>query len=371
MSKNYNEKLEEAIDKTEDSLKDLISSTNTIASSNYLNFYNNTLNFLNETKKIVPFSLMDFKQDEKYFSNTIDTFYKELDKLIVDSNINNQTNDLFDKIDEFKKILPDLQIDKIDNLFNENFLSKFSNRYRSYSNEFGLWAYPTPSTSMYMKCKQIEGSSVWDENGYWRCLFPRAKINPLAETSNSSGSTHGHRKNYFNQVITKEDLEENSDAVKGLKFFNNYTDYLDWKSKMIENLKNERKARWDLKKQRWLEFKESEKNKWKNKSNDDATGAAADATVATVPASADTVTVANPAVDNDFRTDITGSSTSIKFHSLPSGESEKIEVIQNWFPDGRSEIKEIKTLIDKDGKKSVNESLKTLEPSKDWFWSSK
>ncbi|OWB75837.1 hypothetical protein B5S31_g5878 [[Candida] boidinii] len=366
MSKNYNEKLEEAIDKTEDSLKELISSTNTIASSNYLNFYNNTLNFLNETKKIIPFNLIELKQDEKIFSNTIDSFYKELDKLIIDSNLNNQTNEFLNKIDEFKKILPDLQIDKIDNLFNENFLSKFSNRYRSYSNEFGLWAYPTPSTSMYMKCKQINGSSVWDENGYWRCLFPRAKINPLLDSNSNDnddhhGKVHGHRKNYFNQLITKEDLEENNDNVKDLKFFNNYTDYLDWKSKMIENLKNERKAKWDLKKQKWLEFKEIEKNKWKNKSNENEND---NDIVATD-------TINNTPTNNDFKTDITGSSTSIKFHSLPNGESEKIEIIQNWFKDGRSEIKEIKTLIDKDGKKSVNESLKTLEPSKDWFWSSK
>lgn len=106
---------------------------------------------------------------------------------------------------------------------------------------FGLYAYKTPSTQFYNDCVNKQGESIWDSQGYWRCLFPNKEIplDFLRYKSDKLGS----------EILTKEDLDtaiqlNNVDPSsqtldlndQGL-FFRKFDAYLNWKNLMYENVK--------------------------------------------------------------------------------------------------------------------------------------
>lgn len=106
---------------------------------------------------------------------------------------------------------------------------------------FGLYAYKTPSTQLYNDCVTKNGESVWDSQGYWRCLFPNLEI-PLDFLKYKS-------EKLSSEILTKEDLNlaiqlngvnPNSltlDLNKQGLYFRKFDDYLNWKNLMYENIK--------------------------------------------------------------------------------------------------------------------------------------
>lgn len=112
---------------------------------------------------------------------------------------------------------------------------------------FGFFAYKTPPLRYYEECRNRNGESVWDAYGYWRCLFPNAEV--------PNEFLRKKKELYGDAVLTKEDFHEatrsisksGDDTVIDLgargKFFRQFTDYLNWKSIMRENARNERLAR--------------------------------------------------------------------------------------------------------------------------------
>lgn len=90
-----------------------------------------------------------------------------------------------------------------------------------------------PTEATYGDCMAKQGESVWDQDGWWRCLFPDAAVAPeflkLKQTR------------FGDKVLTKDDFDaarlqrqvEPTALVfdlgsKGV-FFRHLTDYLDWK----------------------------------------------------------------------------------------------------------------------------------------------
>ncbi|EGW34350.1 uncharacterized protein SPAPADRAFT_59761 [Spathaspora passalidarum NRRL Y-27907] len=98
---------------------------------------------------------------------------------------------------------------------------------------FGYYAYKGPSMRQYHNCLEKNGKSIWDDKGYWRCLFPNGEI-PVDMLN--------YKKKYlYGEILTKEDFY---DAMKELSvnekeptidlrekgtFFNKFDDYLNWK----------------------------------------------------------------------------------------------------------------------------------------------
>lgn len=148
--------------------------------------------------------------------------------------------------DEWLKELPFM--DKWGNLeWGQETVDQFFNRpYQSHAAEserprfgffgrspFGLFSVSGPSVRQYNECAKKKGVSVWDTEGRWRCLFPSSEVPP---------ENRG-------QVLTKEAFEE---AARGSndqgvtvgdqgRFFRQFTDYLDFRNTMFENLRLKRR----------------------------------------------------------------------------------------------------------------------------------
>lgn len=126
------------------------------------------------------------------------------------------------------------------------------NRRRLGQTPYGYYALNTPSSRYYHECLQKNGESVWDSHGYWRCLFPNAAV-----------SNRDLAKKDSNQILTKEDFDnaaaharvENGVYDLGAKgtYFKQFTDYLNWKELMYENVRAERRRRWNEAKQLQLQ----------------------------------------------------------------------------------------------------------------------
>lgn len=107
---------------------------------------------------------------------------------------------------------------------------------------FGYYAYHAPSSRYYNDCLNKNGESVWDSEGYWRCLFPNSEVpNRVLADRNSS------------EILTKEDFN-NAAAHANVKdgvydlgakgvYFKQFTDYLNWKNVMYENVRREKQQR--------------------------------------------------------------------------------------------------------------------------------
>lgn len=82
-----------------------------------------------------------------------------------------------------------------------------------------------PSTQQYSKCQEMNGLSVWDTKGLWRCLFPKSVA--------------------MGDDLSREDVEADKNHKLGL-FFPDYTGYLSWRSYMFKMAKQKREAERDM-----------------------------------------------------------------------------------------------------------------------------
>lgn len=91
--------------------------------------------------------------------------------------------------------------------------------------ENGLIAKGIPPSEAFDECKKRNGMSVWDQQGWWNCIFPRDQF------SN-------------NMLLSKEDIENDKNHENGL-FFNSIEDLLGWQSAMKQNMKKFRSRNWE------------------------------------------------------------------------------------------------------------------------------
>ncbi|CAK7896413.1 hypothetical protein CAAN1_04S07206 [[Candida] anglica] len=111
---------------------------------------------------------------------------------------------------------------------------------------FGYYSLKNPNERSYRDCMAKDGQSVWDSNGYWRCLFPNAVVPPdYLKLKNEQYSEEILTKDDYLDAINANGIDPNSSKVdlgtKGL-FFNQFTDYLNWKNEMYKNIKRERQC---------------------------------------------------------------------------------------------------------------------------------
>lgn len=185
----------------------------------------------------------------------------------------------------------------------------------------GLSAFPTPSTRDYQKCREGNGVSVWDDKGWWRCLFP---VSPL------------HTKE-----LSQNDVAQDSGHKYGL-FFKDYNSLMDWNIEVRKLIK--------------LKYKEkSEKDQTENIQQiyDDH--------------SKDVAGIDAVAVEQPQRSGYTSSSKSVRIHTLENGDLEEITEIHERYADGSKENRKFRKIIPKDGAPIV-EDLSHTEKS-GWLWS--
>lgn len=94
----------------------------------------------------------------------------------------------------------------------------------------GLYNYKTPTDSQFAQCMDSQGLSVWDTNGWWRCLFPQNIIRQNLPNLQDMESK---------MILTRQKVETDVDHKFGL-FFTDYTKYLLWKSQMNKIIKDKR-----------------------------------------------------------------------------------------------------------------------------------
>ncbi|RCK59005.1 Mitochondrial peculiar membrane protein 1 [Candida viswanathii] len=135
-------------------------------------------------------------------------------------------------------------------------LQQFGNltgSFKSGSTPFGYYVYKGPSIRYYNECLDKNGKSVWDDQGYWRCLFPNSEV-PVELLNFKNKYLKG-------DILTKEDfydaMKENAKSetpgtveLKGHgTFFDSYDAFLKWKSQQYQAQLEQRKKSAEQRKQ--------------------------------------------------------------------------------------------------------------------------
>ncbi|KAH3672844.1 hypothetical protein WICMUC_004066 [Wickerhamomyces mucosus] len=173
-------------------------------------------------------------------------------------------------------------------------------------------SFPIPSIRAYDRCIQNEGESVWDEKGWWRCLFPKSRINDERE-------------------ISKEDVLYDTDNKYGL-FFKDYTDFLNWRVKVRELVK----------------AKELEERQLRDKKSQ---------TVQSIYNGSDNYLTDNPQKNQQQQQQIRSSSTSTYLKTLENGDVEEITESKQIYEDGSKKLEKFKKTFPKDGGKPIIENI--------------
>ncbi|CCK68963.1 Mpm1p KNAG_0B05300 [Huiozyma naganishii CBS 8797] len=90
-------------------------------------------------------------------------------------------------------------------------------------NVTGVYSWPVPTERQFAQCNDVKGVSLWDKNGWWRCLFPQSVV---------SGRLHGRP--VPKGTLTKEMWDRNGGKLDG--FFNDYTTYMLWRVEQRKKL---------------------------------------------------------------------------------------------------------------------------------------
>lgn len=155
---------------------------------------------------------------------------KDLDDNNIDSWLLNVDN--FDSYYDNNSFLNMINPNNLTNLTNFNRLFNF-NEFDNINtlipptdiipNLNGIYNYRIPTDEQFAYCQEVNGTSIWDKNGWWKCLFPNEHITKIL----NSRQLDNNSSIKLDNMITKEKINLKD-------YFTDYTHYLLWK------LKNER-----------------------------------------------------------------------------------------------------------------------------------
>lgn len=202
----------------------------------------------------------------------------------------------------------------------------------------GLYHYGTPNATQYKECFDVDGLSVWDTRGWWRCLFPQQVIESrLGQTRDTS--------KVIEKILTKEKVEKDKSNKYGL-FFPDWSLYMKWrvymnqlmeerKEKEISNRKNN-----DLKDWAYDFYQDKDKTPEDIMMNRSLEG-----------------------LDDD-KPQVIGKSEYVTMQSTPDGK-EEVKQLKTYFSNGTTSIESIKKVYPKDGGKPTVERTVRTVPSSD------
>ncbi|CAK9436284.1 uncharacterized protein LODBEIA_P08420 [Lodderomyces beijingensis] len=121
------------------------------------------------------------------------------------------------------------------------------------STPFGYRAYKGPSIRQYHDCLDKDGKTVWDEQGYWRCLFPQSEVPvDLLDLKRKFLGTAIMTREDFDQRVKEVGETETKpviDLKESGKFFNKFEDYLGWKRAEYQETEKRRQEEARLRKE--------------------------------------------------------------------------------------------------------------------------
>ncbi|GEQ71350.1 hypothetical protein JCM33374_g5033 [Metschnikowia sp. JCM 33374] len=203
---------DEDIDRFFGNINDLSNRASRAAKQVFGHTYNHPLNLPWFQSRDVGFSLEDDDKDQGSFGHVIDAF------------LNRPYQTRTEGLDALRSPFDLL------NVFSES----------TGVTPFGLFAHQGPSPKQYNTCVKKDGVSLWDTDGYWRCLFPNSQI--------PSNFLEYKKKHLADQIVTKDDFEEKAlsaspsqdgaiDLGKQGTFFRQFGDFLNWKNNAYEKEK--------------------------------------------------------------------------------------------------------------------------------------
>lgn len=215
-----------------------------------------------------------------------------------------------------------------------NFFSDFKRR-----TPFGIRSHGQPSVREYNDCLRKDGESLWDSNGYWRCLFPNKEV-PVALLD--------YKKAHLsNEILTKEDFTDAAKESSGKNvvdlgpkgvFFKQFNDYLNWKNSEYESVRKRREEaikKANEEREHWKQLHDSQSQSMTTLGNDSLKKAVVSLSVQT---SMDTDTDKNETVLREVRTQVfddgTFTTTNIT-KSKPIGSKEWTNVKEDTHEDSK------------------------------------
>ncbi|AET40660.1 Mpm1p Ecym_6280 [Eremothecium cymbalariae DBVPG len=197
-----------------------------------------------------------------------------------------------------------------------------------------LQNYKTPTDTQFVQCKEVDGLSVWDTKGWWRCLFPDAIVRDRASATQGLSS-----------ILTKEMVQNDKQHKYGL-FFSDYSGFLSWRSHMIK-----------LAKEKQQQKEQQQRSLWPGSSTPE-----------------DMLTLADPenALTRDKKNKVVGSSSYTTFNTTENGH-EQITELKTYYDDGSVSLKSEKNVFPSDGSKPTSEIMEKVMDKRDskldgWFW---
>lgn len=228
---------------------------------------------------------------------------------------------------------------------------------------FGYRAFKGPSIRQYHNCLDKQGKSIWDEQGYWRCLFPESEVpvRLLDYKKQHLGDAILTKEDFFNHMNQLGENEEKPviDLKEQGKWFNRFEDYLGWK----------RVAYQEAQKKRELELKARQEAREKallNLRRNDSNGGAVGGATTTTTGGGNSPELAS--LQERYVT-----SSSIKSNMFTDPETNEIKLIESkkeCFNDGNCLVTKITKLkpVGSAQWATVEEHTEDLKDNKGWFW---
>ncbi|SCU97156.1 LAME_0F18734g1_1 [Lachancea meyersii CBS 8951] len=192
----------------------------------------------------------------------------------------------------------------------------------------GLYGYKMPSDKQFMNCQQLDGLSVWDSRGWWRCLFPERVV-----------GSNNLDYDQMRDVLTREKVEQDKKHSLGL-FFTEYSSYLTWRADIIRLAESRRNSLLAAKAERHGEHD-------------------------------NTPMTPEDLMDRATGRNVVGTSEYVTYNTTPEG-LEKVKEVKTFFDDGTVRLRSEKQRTDPDGRSHVDAFEKLLDDhdnAKDgWFW---
>lgn len=199
----------------------------------------------------------------------------------------------------------------------------------------GLYNYKIPTEPQFAQCDKVNGLSLWDQNGWWQCLFPQEVVRErLQKVYNDVEQID------MNRFVTREQIEQNPSFLG--KYFNDYTKYLVWKSE--QNAKKRQEIKNDV--------KATNNNSWSSLDR----------------LSLDSSSLANPTTPEDMMQlnmsngvsagkQVIGRSQYMSYNNEVNDDgvdsSKEIKTTKTFYDDGSCLVKETERIIPKDGGKPI------------------
>lgn len=199
-----------------------------------LNLTNSSMNIINQkARDLSHMFLTGQERKQKKFENNLGIMFPLFTE--------NLYNDFFYETDYEQNLLDPKSF--FSNFFGTS-VPFVNEKFENLKNMLPLVDNHWPTVSAYNRCVKKGGESVWDSNGFWRCLFPNSEF--------PESFLDYKKQHLLKEIITKDDFE-NALVENGIKdsvelsnkidfgkkgiFFREFSHYLNWKNAIHENEK--------------------------------------------------------------------------------------------------------------------------------------